>query len=187
MINFLKNPTSACCLFVLSIGLSYGAMTHAQPPKEYQIKAVFLFNFASFVQWPPTAFPETSTPFVIGILRGDPFGTFLDETVRNETLKGHPLMVKRFRKVEEIGSCQILFINTTNKNELADAFQKAREQAILTVGDAPGFTEQGGMIQFVTQDNKTRIRINLGAVKEADLTISSKLLGLAEIVNSSTD
>jgi hypothetical protein len=188
MINFFKKASSVCFLIFLSIGLSYGGMMQGgQPSKEYQIKAVFLFNFTRFVEWPSSAFSEPSTPFIIGILKSDPFGAFLEETIRNENSKGHPLVIKRFRKAEEIDSCHMLFINTANKNELKLAFEKAKGLSILTVGDATGFSEQGGMIQFVTQGNKTRVRINLGAVKDAGLTISSKLLGLAEIVDSRTN
>src|SRR5580692_3792840 len=65
--------------------------------KEYQIKAVFLFNFAQFVQWPETNFSGADAPFCIGVLGDDPFDAFLDETVRGETVKGHPLVVRRYR------------------------------------------------------------------------------------------
>jgi len=40
------------------------------------------------------------------------------------------------------------------------------------------------MIRFFTENNKTRIRINLNATRDANLTISSKLLRLADIVGS---
>ena len=52
--------------------------------KEYQIKAAFLFNFAQFVEWPPTAFTNADAPFCIGVLGDDPFGAALDETVQGE-------------------------------------------------------------------------------------------------------
>src|SRR5690349_20901076 len=61
--------------------------------KEYQIKAVFLFNFAQFVKWPSTAFTHANEPFCIGILGDDPFDAFLDETVRGEKIDGHPLVI----------------------------------------------------------------------------------------------
>ena len=54
------------------------------PSPEYQVKAVFLFNFAQFVDWPSKAFPEPQTPLVIGVVGEDPFGPYLDETVRGE-------------------------------------------------------------------------------------------------------
>ncbi len=46
----------------------------AAAPSEYQVKAVFLFNFGQFVEWPKDAFDTPQAPFVIGILGDDPFG-----------------------------------------------------------------------------------------------------------------
>src|SRR5690348_11218885 len=65
-------------------------------PGEYQVKAVFLFNFTHFVEWPADAFPGPAAPFVIGVLGQDPFGSALDEAVRGETVNGHPLVVQRY-------------------------------------------------------------------------------------------
>ena len=42
-----------------------------------------------------------------------------------------------------------------------------------------GFGEHGGMVGFVTEDNRVRLRINLEAARAAGLTISSKLLRVA--------
>jgi hypothetical protein len=53
----------------------------------------------------------------------------------------------------------------------------------LNVGDSEEFSRQGGMIRFVTEKSKTRLRIDLEAAKAANLTISSKILRPAEIVN----
>jgi hypothetical protein len=57
-----------------------------------------------------------------------------------------------------------------------------RGRSILTVADEYAFAERGGAIQFVTVNNKLRLRINTDAAKAADLAISSKLLNLADIV-----
>jgi hypothetical protein len=40
------------------------------------------------------------------------------------------------------------------------------------------------MIQFVSDQNRIRLRINLAAAQAANVTISSKLLRVAEIVGS---
>ena len=45
------------------------------------------------------------------------------------------------------------------------------------------FADRGGMIQFLTQENKVRLKINLEASKFANLTISSKLLRPATVIN----
>lgn len=162
-----------------------GAQT--APAKEYQVKAVFLYNFAQFVEWPEAAFPEAQTPLVIGVLGQDPFGSYLEETVRGEKVNNRPLVIERYRQVEEIKICHILFISRSEAERLEKIFAELKERNILTVGDIEGFTKRGGMMRFVTEKNKTRLRINLDAAKVAKLTISSKLLRPAEIIASGKD
>src|SRR3989475_10105210 len=66
---------------------------------EAQVTAVFLFNFAQFVDWPPEAVPDSQAPLVIGILGGDPFGDLLDATVRGERRGARPFVVHRSQRV----------------------------------------------------------------------------------------
>ena len=164
--------------FLLLSGLKLSAQTPTSP--EYQVKAVFLFNFAQFVDWPPKAFPEAQTPLVIGVLGEDPFGTYLDETVRGEKVNNRPLVVQRYRRTGDIKTCHVLFINRSETDRLEQILASLRGRNILTVGDTDDFAQRGGMIQLVTEKNKIRMRINLEVVKAANLTISSKLLRVAE-------
>ena len=156
------------------------AQTAAIP--EYRVKATFLLQFAQFVDWPPQVFSGPQTPLVIGVLGEDPFGNFLDETARSETVERHALTVQRYRRVEEIKNCQVLFVSRSEESRLEEIAAALKGRNVLIVGDAERFAYRGGMIQFVTEDNKIRLRINLGAAKAANLTISSKLLRLATVV-----
>ena len=149
---------------------------------EYQVKAVFLFNFAQFVDWPADVFPDSATPLVIGILGNDPFGEVLDLTVRDERLRGRPFQVQRYRSVDEIKNCHILFISRSEGARPEVILAGLKQRAILTVSDADRFAERGGMIRFVTDRSRIRLQLNLEAAQAAHLTISSKLLRVAEIV-----
>jgi hypothetical protein len=155
----------------------------AQPARipEYQLKAAFLFNFAQFVSWPADSTEEADAPFVIGILGDDPFSGALDETVRGEHLGTRPYAVQRFRRVEDIKRCDILFIGRSERDRLPQILAGLAHRPILTVSDADGFLEAGGMIRFVTEQSRVRLRINVAGAQAAHLTLSSKLLRLAEI------
>lgn len=153
----------------------------AQPAREYQIKAVFLYHFAQFVEWPESAFASRQAPLVIGVLGEDPFGSFLDETVRGETVNGRQLTVRRFSRAEQVEACHILYVAASERSQMAALLPRLRERGILTVGDADRFTQLGGVIQFYTDQNKIRLRINVDAANAGNLRISSKLLRLAEI------
>jgi hypothetical protein len=155
--------------------------------KEYQIKAVFLFNFTQFVKWPTTAFTNAEEPFCIAILGDDPFDGFLDETVRGEKVDGHPLVVQRYHSVKDIKDCQLLFVSSSENKRLEQIFAGLNGKNILTVADMDGFAQNGGGICFVTKENKIHFKINLEAAKNANLTISSKMLRLAEIVEPGKD
>jgi uncharacterized protein DUF4154 len=159
----------------------------AAPAGEYQIKAVFVYNFAHFVQWPPDALPAGPTPLVIGILGTDPFGAYLDEAVRGEKIDGHPLAVQRFARIEDVRDCQILFISQSENDRLDRILGDLKGRSILTVSEAAGFGGRGGMIGLVTVDHKIRLKINVGAARASTLTISSKLLRPAEIVTTGKD
>jgi len=163
--------------------LARGASLAGQSPQapEYQVKAVFLFNFAQFVDWPADAFPESDTPLVIGVLGDDPFGSVLDQTVRGEHVGGRPFQVRRYQRVDEIKTCHILFVGRSEESRPEGLLAALKNRPILTVSDADGFAERGGMIRFVTDRKRIRLQINLAAAEAARLTISSKLLRVAEI------
>src|SRR5216110_957205 len=95
-----------------------GLLGAAAPVSEYQLKAVFLFNFAQFVEWPPAAFAGDTSPIVIGVLGEDPFGAYLDETVRGEKVGNRPIQVQRYRRADEITTCHVLFISRSEESQL---------------------------------------------------------------------
>ena len=149
------------------------------PSREYQVKAVFLYNFTQFVEWPPATL-SGNAPFIIGILGHDPFGSYIDETVAGETILGHPIQVQRYEDVKDIKNCHILFIS--QEQQTKEAISALNNHSTLTVSDIDNFANKGGMIRFFTQNNKIRLQINPSAAKAVKLNISSKLLRVAEIV-----
>lgn len=155
------------------------------PPafREYDVKAVFLYNFAQFVEWPESVSTNGVAPFTIGVLGEDPFGKILDETVKGEHVKGRPLAVRRFRTIEEVKDCQLLFVSRSEKGRMADIVRRVSGQAILTVSDVEAFARLGGMVAFKTYRGRVRFEINLPAAEKAGLRVSAKLLTVAQVAD----
>ncbi|MEO6094874.1 MAG: YfiR family protein [Fibrobacteria bacterium] len=149
--------------------------------REHRVKAVFLFNFAQFVVWPDSVFQDSTAPLVVGILGADPFNDYLDELVRGEKVADHPIQVKRFRRIEEVKGCHVLFISTSEAQRMDAILPALKQKRILTVGESEPFFAHGGMVNFFTQAGKIRLRINLGEVQESGLIVSAKLLRLADL------
>lgn len=148
--------------------------------KEYQVKAVFLYNFTQFVDWPATAFKSPEEPFIIGIMGDDPFGNYLDETVEGEYIGKHPILIKRCGDLRSAMSCHMLYIGSTDREWMRTILNSVSDKNILTVSDDPSFNKLGGIIRFYTEENKIRLQINLQRSKDAQLSISSKLLSVAK-------
>jgi hypothetical protein len=168
-------------LALLCLGLVSG---YCQTSREYQLKAVFLYNFAQFTDWPTNAFASTNSPIVIGVLGADPFGSALEDTVRGEIVHGRRLVVEHYRRADEIRTCHILFISQSETRTLEQQLDILKGKPVLTVSDIEQSAFRGAMIRLVTEKNKIRLRVNLDAVKASNLVISSKLLRAAEIVPS---
>jgi hypothetical protein len=158
----------------------------AQAPKrvysERDVQIAFLFNFTQFVQWPPAALAGTEGPFVIGILGRDPFGATLDQVLRGEKAHGREIVVERYQRVEDV-KCHLLFISRSESGELERLVGALDGRPILTVGDADGFGQRGGMMRLFTENSRMRLQVNLKAARRAGLTISSNLLRVAHIID----
>jgi hypothetical protein len=182
-VRIFKN---AAAILFAAIFSCAGASSRAQEiSKEYQVKAVFIFNFTHFVVWPTNSFSTTNSPLTIGVLGDDPFGDFLAATVSSESVNGHPLKIEHYRSVQDAKDCQILFISRSEKGNMEKILSSLKNSGVLTVSDAENFSEQGGIIGFLTTpQNKIHFVINANAAKKAGLNISSKLLRLADIVET---
>jgi hypothetical protein len=146
-------------------------------PSEYQMKAAYLYNFAKFVEWPQAALPSNDSPLIFGVLGDDPFDGFLESTMQNKQIHGHPLVVKHFRTPDEAKSCHVLFISSSQKKRWRDIADALHESSVLTVSeDWDHFTQDGGMIYFFMDDKKVCFDINEEAATRAGLKISSKLM-----------
>lgn len=176
-----KNSTRTwLSLFVILLLSGQSLRAQSAASKEYQVKAAFLYNFFQFVEWPPDAFPQAQSPLVIGIIGDDPFGSSLNEIVSGEKVNNRPLVIQHYHRPEEIKVCHILFVCQSESPEMKDLIAGLKNRNILTVSDIEGFTKAGGIIRFVTENNKIRFRINTEAARAANLEISSKLLRAAE-------
>jgi len=156
------------------------------PPLEYQVKAAFLFNFAKFVEWPSDNPRDADEGFVICVFDDETLAQSLDRAVSGKTVEGRVFRVLRLQSLDDTRSCRMLYLGSNDTPHLSALLKSIRTTAVLTVGNAPGFTRHGGIINFIMQDNRVRFEINPQAADRAGLRISSKLLQLATIVRDAS-
>jgi len=177
---FFISANLKCILLLLCFGATGFAFAQDKSASEYQVKAIFLYNFTQFIDWPESAFKNSDDPFVIGIIGDDPFGSYLDEAVAGEKIGTHPIRVKRYIGLRTSYDCQMLYINSKDQEWVSNILSSVDGKNILTVGDAVSFNQLGGIIRFFNEESKIHFEINVARSKAARLTISSKLLSLAK-------
>ena len=149
-------------------------------PDEYTMKAVFLYSFGRYCQWPQNAFASTSGSFVIGILGEDPFGETIDKIAAKKTLHNRRIVVRRFATPGDYrGPCQILFVSrSVPPDQQAAVIEKLREDPVLVVGETPGYAEHGATTNFIIDGDRIRFEINIENARRAQLRMDAKLLSL---------
>jgi len=179
------SPASYRCSFLALAMLTCAAFAGDLPDAsdEYHVKALFLYNFAKFVEWPN---PLPGDGISIGILGDDPFGDMLTQAIAGKTVNGHGFNVRHV-KPEQARQCQIVFVAASERKHLRAVLDSVAGSPILTVGDMHGFAQSGGMIDFEIVDSKVRFEVNIEAAERARLKLSSKLLSLAKIVRESKE
>jgi len=149
---------------------------------ESQVKAAFIVKFASFIEWPAGACPDTNAPFLIGILGADPFGTSFDEAVRSEHIKGRKVEIRRAYQMEKLGDCQMVFVAGSELDGLEKILRSVERRPILLITDAPGAAQRGSMINFFKESGKVRFEFNVAVAESAHLRLSGKLLQVGKVV-----
>jgi hypothetical protein len=169
--------------FAILLGVMFVASSPGQID-EYRVKAFFLYNFARYVAWPSETFKAPHDPIVICILGRNPFGSALDEATTGRVVEGRPFVVRQLSDIQRPSNCQILFVAASERKRFQAIAASLKGSGVLTVGETQGFTADGGMINFKLEDGKVRFEINVDAVAQERLHISSRLLSLAQIVKN---
>ncbi len=161
--------------------LLQSSLSYAKQPtiREYQIKAVFLYNFTYFVRWPSSVFESPISPFNICVLGKNPFRGLLKLAVKNEKVDAHSVQIQVHRSVKNTNSCHIIFISRSEVRNLSKIFKYLKQRAILTVSGIEHFARNGGMIQFVNMGQNIRFYMNRRAAIKANVKISANLLYIA--------
>jgi hypothetical protein len=144
-----------------------------------KVKTAMLLNFTKYVEWPPASFPARDTPLVVGVIGKDPLAGEIEGTLGGRTVERRVLVVRQFSDPTEARECHMVFISASEKKRIPKFLDQFRNKPVLTVSDAEGFLEDGGIIALRKEANNIKFDINQKGAERAGLKISSKLLQLA--------
>lgn len=154
------------------------------------VRAAFVLNFLKFAEWPAAAKAD-STALVIGALGDDAQAAALRAGLDGKEIQGRRVSVRVFSDADqwrrEGQACQALYITPTAAAAWLGLRDEVTARPVLTISEAPGFCEQGGILNLYEEDHRIRFQANPGAADHAGLKLRSTLLTLATIVKTKGD
>lgn len=161
---------------------------------ETQVEAAFLVNFLRYTDWPPDRATPIDEPLVITVLGDRDMASALARLAEVvPPVRGRRIEVQRLEYPEgadatvrasvseRLRRSHLVFVHDTR--EPVDAILgELSGQPVLTVSDQPGFVAEGGMLGLRRLGGRIVFEANPGAIRNARLVVSAKVLKLARIV-----
>ena len=179
-----------CFILILSwVILPQMSFSHdPQNAPQHKIRALYLYNFLLFVDWPKTAISHSDTIKVL--IYGDPHLYEALIPMAGKMIRGRKLVVESLTKSEAMdNSCQVLFVGQKGEPIVKGLLKKAGDKPILTVSDMEGFVQLGGMVGLKNRADSVengkkpkKFIINLSAVRKSHLKIRSRLLRISDVL-----
>jgi hypothetical protein len=168
--------------------LLLGARLEAQAPMgEPQVKAMFVYNFLKFVEWPVDASVGSKDPFVVLIIGEGEMADATEHFLASKTIGDRPVAVLRVQWDQSLRGARAAVVVERDPKKLHRILDAAATAGVLTIGEGEDFTTRGGVIGLLVLDRKVRFDVDTTAAQSARLRVSSKLLALTHAVRSSTD
>lgn len=159
--------------------LSTGFQIKSSYDTNSKIKAVFIYNFTKYIEWPKN---YRQGSFVVGVVGDAPLYKELSKMALTKKVANQSFEIKKFNNVAEIGKCHILYVTKEKKESLGNILKKVKNNSTLIVTESPGMVDKGAGINFVVKNNKQKFELNKTNVEKYKLKVSSNLEALATTV-----
>jgi hypothetical protein len=172
--------TRAVLLLALaSLRIDAAAAAGAIAEPEIRVKAMFLYNFARFTEWPADA----GSPLTFCVLGDDRLDRELETVLRGKTVADRALAVRHVTSANQIADCRVIYIGRSERNRTTQVVRSVQGKAVLVVSEYPEAGAGGATINFFMEQDKMRFSVSLAAASDAGVVISSTLLRLAKITD----
>lgn len=177
-------------LLVTTLGLFAGWLRVAQaqaptpapaPPQaplsEAAVKAGFLLNFTTFVEWPPTAL-DGYERFIVAIYGDDSVALEMERLAAGRQVRGLPLVVRSLREPGPAERVHLAYVGRIHEAQLREMAARL-PGPVLLVTHAQAGLDAGAVLNFVRENGRVRFQASTRAAEQRGLRLSSRLLTVA--------
>ncbi|MEO1096829.1 MAG: YfiR family protein [Bacteroidota bacterium] len=168
---------------LILVGIMCCSFTTANegPDINAKVKAIFLYNFSKYVEWPETM---ASGRFRIGIY-GD-YPAIREELEKMSKIKrrgDRSFEIMTFKSMDEIEPTHILYVVKNSAVDMSQISKRLGGSSTLLVTEGDGFINKGAHINLYYENNKQMMELNPATFDQHGLKVSTQLLSISKVVN----
>ena len=141
-----------------------------------RFKALFIYNFTKFLQWPEN---NRSGDFVIAVYGSTSMTNALKKITKGRKVGNQSIVIKKIQVNKPISDCLILYIPKDNSKYLSTILKKTKERHILVITTKPGLVEKGSCVNFVVKGGKLNFEMSLSNIESQGIKVRKSLTDLA--------
>lgn len=142
--------------------------------QQEKYKSALIYQFTRLIEW-----NNKNSEFTIGVVGISKLTPYLYKLAEIKTVKGKAIIIKEWSNIFDIGDCDILFLSSSNKNQLQDAIEKVQHHNAILITENEGFAEKGSGINFIIERNSVRYETNISRINLTGHTGSKNLTRMA--------
>lgn len=148
---------------------------YAQASRTAQLKAVYVYSFAKFIEW-----DDPKNPFlVIGLIGQTDVKEVLEQKLKSSpTLNGKQVVLKQVSSVKDLKDCHLIYVPESQLATLSNVLHEVGKggKLVITETDQSG---NGAPVSLVNATRGVRFKINKEALDKTGLKASAQLLQLS--------
>jgi hypothetical protein len=160
---------------VLLLLFCLGAGWYNLNAQNEKFKALFMYNFTKYIEWPPSM---RSGDFIIGVLGNSPLTPELNNVSKTQRVGNQKITVVTFNSVDQISQCHILYIPASKSSMLPQVNAITAGKNILIVTDKSGLASQGAGLNYILDGERLKYEVNKSSIEKRGLAVNSTLISL---------
>jgi hypothetical protein len=142
--------------------------------EEYEKKAIFVYNFLSYIIWPPDSKTET---FNIGIVGESPIKQTLAANVYGKKINKQSIVVENYTAGNNY---KILFFTEAGQAQFNKIKKQVTSGVVLFITENSLLENIGSHISLYVDGNKVRFTANRKALEKSKLKVSNTFYSLSD-------
>ena len=155
--------------------------TKAQTLSEQTAFAALALNVVRYTTWPESAQARMHDIIELCVV-GDNVVQKSFADIDGKPVGKRTIRINELSRLRNFDQCHVIYFGNIKQNILLQVFTKINKQPLLTIGEGYDFAAQGGIVGIENDAGKIKLHVNLGALTTAQLSISAKILKLANTI-----